>query len=544
MEEFTFGTMASDELKLVHHRASRSGLQHGHRLEPRDPAPGQPVTVTAITGPDLAPDQVACYYTLDGSDPEGSRGTSQTGQVVLLQRQEVTWDSLLWGYGASWQGTLPPQPEGITVRYRLGAWSESQPEVYADWPNVQETAEEAAAAFFAQRPLPEKPAGDPVRGHLFTYHVDRFAPPQWAREAVIYQVFVDRFHPGAGRKWLQTDDLEGFCGGTLWGAAEKLEYVAQLGASCVWLSPIFVSPTHHGYDATDTFQVSPRLGGDAALKSFVTEAHSRGLRVLLDLACNHISSQHPIFQEALANPASPYRDWFTFDDSEAGYRTFFAVPSMPQLNAQSLGARHWWMEVAAYWLREFAVDGFRLDYANGPGPDFWADFWAACKAEKPDSFCFGEVIDAPDALRTYQGRLDGCLDFHLCDALRRTYALHTWSEEQFARFLDRHLAYFQEVNSDGFLLPSFLDNHDMDRFLRIANGDKDALRRAAQVQMRLPGPPIIYYGTEVGVSQRHSTREGHGLHVSREPMAWGDDQDRDLLEFYRELIRQRRSGQQ
>ncbi|MFN2226913.1 MAG: hypothetical protein ACK2UY_11405, partial [Anaerolineae bacterium] len=78
-------------------------------------------------------------------------------------------------------------------------------------------------------------------------------------------------------------------------------------------------------------------------------------------------------------------------------------------------------------------------------------------------------------------------------------------------------------------------------FLYIARGDKDALRRAAAVQMRLPGPPIIYYGTEVGLSQRAGMAEGHGMHVSRVPMAWGDDQDRALLAYYKELIRERRT---
>ncbi len=244
----------------------------------------------------------------------------------------------------------------------------------------------------------------------------------WARQAVIYQIFVDRFYPGGGRDWLQTTDLRGFCGGTLWGVAEKLDYVAELGADCLWLSPIFPSPSHHGYDATDLMHVEPRLGGDEALRALVEQAHARGIRVLLDLVCNHISDEHPIFREARSNPASPHRSWFTFDDSEIGYRTFFGVRSMPQVNLANPAARAWMIDTARYWLREFDVDGYRLDYANGPGPDFWTDFWAACKAEKPDCYCFGEVVDAPVVQRTYVGRLDGCLDFlrrrcpapHLC----------------------------------------------------------------------------------------------------------------------------------
>jgi cyclomaltodextrinase len=547
MEEFLFGTFATDELKLVHHRASRRGVQHRHDLSPRDPVPGQPVRLRVYAGPDLDADQVACYYTLDGSEPVGAGGVAHTGHALLLERADVEWDILSWGYVAAWQGTLPAQPEGSVVRYQIGAWRRDiggeGPETYADWPNVKATAEQAAAAFFRGEPLPVGVSGDPGHPHTFAYRVDRLAPPAWARDAVIYHVFVDRFYPEGGQDWLQTDDLRGFCGGSLWGLAEKLDYVADLGATCLWLSPIFPSPTHHGYDATDLTRVEPRLGGDEALRTLVDEAHSRGIRVLLDFVCNHVSHQHPLFQDALSSPASPYRDWFTFDDSEVGYRTYFGVRSMPEVNVAHPGARDWLIDTARYWLREFEVDGFRLDHANGPGPDFWTDFWAACKAETLACFCFGEVVDAPQEQLAYVGRLDGCLDFQTADALRRTFALRQWSEGHLERFLARQQAFFdQAVGGRGFLRPTFIDNHDMDRFLFLAGGDKAALRQAAAVQMQLPGPPIIYYGTEVGLSQSRSTREGLGLHVSRVPMVWGAEQDRELLTYYQALIRERREG--
>ncbi len=544
MEEFTFGTLATDELKVVHHRTARRGLQHSHDLAPADPLPGQPVTITVRLGPDLAADQVTCYYTLDGSEPVGTRGVAQNGRTLPLERAGVAWDTLVWGYVETWRGVLPAQPDGVTVRYRIGAWRATEvattgaPEVFADWPEVQLAAEQAAAAFFAGQPLPDAPAGDPARGHTFAYHVDAFGPPAWARDAVIYQVFVDRFYPGDGRAWQQTTDLRGICGGTLWGVRDKLDYIADLGADCIWLSPIFVSPSHHGYDATDLRHVEPRLGGDAALRALVDAAHKRGIRILLDYACNHISNDHPIFRSALAEPEGPYRAWFTFDDSKIGYRTFFGVPSMPQLNHAHPPARNWLIDIARYWLREFDVDGYRLDYANGPGPDFWTDFWTACKAVKPDSFCFGEVIDAPDVQRRYVGRLDGCLDFHLGDMLRRTFALGARTEADLARFLPRHAAFFPA----DFLMPTFLDNHDMDRFLFLAGGDKDALRHAAAVQMRQPGPPIIYQGTEIGLQQRLSKDAGVGLEVNRVPMVWGTEQDRSLFAFYRDLIRARRAS--
>ncbi len=534
--EFIFGTLATDDLKLVQHRANRRGLQHGYDISPRDPLPGQPVTITVQAGPDLAAEHVACYYTLDGSEPAGSRGTAINGHALLPAQSDLVWDTLTWGYLRRWQGTLPAQPEGTLVRYRIGAWSGDLPEVFADWPDVKAASEQAAVAFFRGDSLPDTHPGDPARGTIFAYHVDQLAPPLWAREAVIYQVFVDRFYPGHGRSWRQTGDLSGFCGGTLWGVRDKLDYIAELGVTCIWLSPIFVSASHHGYDAMDYQRVEPRLGGDEALHALVEAAHARGLRILLDLACNHLSSAHPLFQSAVADPNSPYRDWFTFDDSEIGYRAYFGVSAMPELNLANPDARRWMIDIARYWLRDFDLDGYRLDYAHGPGASFWPEFWTACKAEKADCFCFGEIVEAPDVQRAYVGRLDGCLDFHLGAALRETFARGQWTVADLERFVERHQAFFPE----DFLLPAFLDNHDMDRFLFVAQGDKQALMRAAAFQMSLPNPPIIYYGAEVGLSQTRSATEGFGLEMSRTPMLWGDEQDTELLAYFRTLIRKRR----
>jgi cyclomaltodextrinase len=416
---------------------------------------------------------------------------------------------------------------------------------------VRDTAERAAAAFFRKKTLPDIPPNGASQGEVFSYHVDRLSPPDWAARTPIYQVFVDRFYPGDGQEWQQTDDLRGIMGGTLWGVRDKLDYIAALNVGCIWLSPTWSTPSHHGYDVTDYYHVAPHLGGEEALHALVDAAHARGLRVLLDMVCNHVSHQHPIFQAALADPASEYRDWFYFEDPASpatadasgpdsakptiGYRTFFGVPSMPQINVGHLPARRWLLDIARYWLREFDVDGYRLDYANGPGPGFWSDFRAACRLEKPDCFCFGEIVDQPSALLPYVGRLDGCLDFHIGEALRKTYAYGVWTDADLERFLARHEAYFA-ATAGNFVRPTFIDNHDMDRFLHAARGNQTALRRAAAVQMRLSGPPIIYYGTEIGLGQRRSKADGFGLEVSREPMMWGSDQNADLLNHYRSLI--------
>ena len=538
MSNFIFGTLSEEKLRLLHYQAQRRGVQHGRMLNPLDPAPGDPVAVEAITDESIDATHCAVYYTTDGSTPEGDRLHVHCGSLVLMERVETVWDIFSWSFCTRWRAVLPPQPSGTTVRYRIGAWREGDPQRFADDPNSQRTIEQAANAFWNHKPLPTDYPGDP-RGQVFAYQVDRLTTPAWAWEAVIYHIFVDRFSPGGGRGWLQTDDLNGFCGGTLAGVEERLDYIAALGANCIWLSPFWVAPSHHGYDVTDYFNVDPRLGGNAAMHSLVRKAHDRGIRVLFDLVCNHISNEHPIFLEAKHDPASPYREWFIFNDSKHGYVTYFDVASMPKVNLVNPGARKWMIDLALHWLVDYGADGYRLDHAQGPDATFWGDFRAACRAARPDCLLFGEVIEPPDFVRTFQGRLDGCLDFITAQAIRQNHAHGQDSAQHIRAITEAQARYFDP----DFVRPVFFDNHDMDRFLYLAGGDKRALLRAAEVLFSLPQPPIIYYGTEVGLSQRRSVSgSGSGLHECRTPMLWGEAQDTALLGAFREMIQQRRSA--
>ena len=423
------------------------------------------------------------------------------------------------------------------VSYFISAWTAAGDLIYADFPDAEERVQHATMIHFENIPpdsvyVPSPQSAAP----LFCYHVDRLKPPAWVNDAIIYHIFLDRFYPGDGVDWLQTTDLNDFCGGTLWGLRDKLDYLAELGVNCLWLSPTWKSPSNHGYDVADYEQIEPRLGGDEALQTVVAGAHQRGIRVLLDLVCNHLSNEHPIFREALQDETSPYRHWFSFDPRfPQGYRCFFNVKTMPEVNLEVPAAGDWMIEIAVRQLREFDVDGFRLDVAAGAGANFWTHCRPRLRAVKPDCLLIGEIVDTPATLRKYQGRLDGCLDFSLNEALRNTFGWGSWEENRLASFIESHQRYF----GDDFVLPSFLDNHDMDRFSLIADNDRDKLKRAAAKQMSLPNPPIITYGTEVGLRQTLSTRD-HTQDVSRVPMVWDEGQDQDLLAFYKKQISQRK----
>jgi glycosidase len=545
--DFIFGTMATDARRLGYLRAELSGVSHRHRLDPLDPEPGRPVAIAVTLGPAVTANRLSCYFTADGSDPAGARGVPAPGsRVVELQRAGAIWDTFLWGYTEEWHGQIPPHAAGTIVRYRIEAWLEHGEtswwagEIVGSTPGDGTVLGEVGPGDHHLRELGQEFALTFVRrSRTFAFGVDHEQPPDWLRDALIYHVFVDRFAPGGGRPFASPATPMGFYGGTIGGVAEQLDYVASLGASVIWLSPIFPSPSHHGYDATDYYAVEPRLGTITELRALIDAAHARGIRVLFDYTANHFSSSHAIFQDVLRNPASPYRDWFTFTRYPDTYVSFFGVRDLPQLNSDNPDARRHMIEPALHWLRQ-GVDGFRLDYTIGPSHAFWTEFRAAARAVRPDAATLGEAVDTADTLRSYVGRLDGCLDFLLLQAIRLFFAFDDMPASRFATFLERHLSAFPPT----FVMPSFLDNHDMNRFLWIVRGDQRRLRLAALCQYTLPHPPILYYGTEVGLSQvrdvRHADGSGHP-EESRLPMIWGAGQSADLLAFYRRLGALRRA---
>ena len=508
MNDFIFGTLATDELRLAHERAVRAGISHQQVRMPRDPLPGQAVQVKLSIGPGQPYDRAWVCWTTDGSDPGPNLSDPETRNRLPMESVGSEWDTLLWGYRHQFSAVIPRQPEGTLVRYCLAAGNESGPLQPADL------------------------------GKIYAYYVADDPLPPWTTDAVVYQIFVDRFFPGRGRNLLQPETPAGFYGGSLAGITEKLDYITDLGVNVLWLTPIFPSPSHHGYDATDYFDIEPRLGTKSELRKLLDEAHSRGIRFLLDFVPNHWSSRHPTFQAALADPESPYVGWYNFEHWPDRYESFFGVADLPQVNLRYPPARQYMLDAAAYWL-EFGVDGYRLDYAIGPAQEFWAEFRKTTRSIRPECWTFGEVVEPSDSQLNFSGLLDGCLDFILLEALRQTFAYGRWDAAQLASFLERHEAYFPA----DFSRPSFLDNHDMNRFLWAAGGDQRRLRMAALCQFTLTGPPVIYYGTEVGLSQVRDVRQdGRGLpEESRLPMLWGRDQDQELLAFYRQLIGLRRS---
>ena len=405
------------------------------------------------------------------------------------------------------------------------------------------------------------------------------ASAHWTRGATCYEVFVRSFQDSNG------DGI-----GDIPGLITRLDYIndgnpltrTDLGARCIWLMPVAESPSYHGYDVTDYYRVERDYGTNDDFRRLVFEAHRRGIRVLVDLVLNHASTQHPYFQEALRDPASPYRAWFRWSPTQPAelnpwgdnnwrrspvrdewYYAFFCC-AMPDLNYAHPPVLAEAKKVAKFWLEDMDVDGFRLDaipyLVEEPGRinhsagthAVLRDFAAYVRSVKADAYTVGEVSDNSDALLGYYpDQLDSHFAFEVADSILS--AVRSGS----ARGLLAPVLRLQRELPANRWSP-FLRNHDQPRTRTELGGDRARARIASFVLLTLPGVPFVYYGEEIGmVGAKPDERLRTPMQWSRAPGAgftngrpWQrlqDDslestveaQDRDprsILELHRRMI--------
>lgn len=502
------------------------GFRHESCI-PYDPRPGDVVEIRAFAGVNEDVSSVRLRYTVDGGDPR-----PQADRVIEVEMtpSQVSWDTSMWGYCESFSGLIPGQPEGTMVRYVIVALRTNGEEVFVP---VLDRCEPAFArvngAVDHARIYHTYRRGEPM---VHQYYVDELAIPDWLQDAIVYQIVPDRFAPSNGGS-VKVRGTGGLGNGTLRGIIGELEYITALGANCLWLTPIFPSPSHHGYDCTDFGGIEPRLGTKQDWNDLVAACKQRGIRILLDLAANHVSNQHPLFQEAAADESSPYRQWFRFTNWPEHYDSYAMLPAFPILETENEEVRKHIIDHCCNWLQK-GCDGFRLDHAHGLSHAFWSEFRKHTRAVAPDSVLVGEVSHPPDELPSFEGRMDGVLDFRLCELIRLLLVDGSIAPAEFDRQVRRHLRYL----AGRMVNPSFFDNHDMNRLLFIVNGDLRKVKLAALLQFTLPGPPIIYYGNEVGLSQQK--RVGR-LEEARLPFPRDAIND-EMLQYYKDLIALRKSG--
>lgn len=375
----------------------------------------------------------------------------------------------------------------------------------------------------------------------YNHRADRLSVPDWTENAVVYNIFPDSF--ADGRRSLSCRESEADfqgekclsrLGGTLDGIRENLDYLRELGFNCLYLNPIFAASSYHKYDTLDYFRIDPTRGTEDDFRALVQEAHRLGLRVLIDGVFNHIGWKHPFFQDVLKRgKASPYWSWFYAlpehpcypDEGEMPeYACFSYVPQMPKTDTSCPEMRDYFCNVGAYWVREFDVDGWRLDVANEMDDGFLRAFREAVKREKPDALVIGEVWENA-AHFVNHGLMDGAMNYDFRRFCRQFFAEGSIDAAEFDLRLSSLLTRYPRQMLSAQL--NLLDSHDVSRFLTLCGGDRAWMEQAVLFQMAFPGMPCVFYGDEKGL-------EGTLENEYRRPMAF--DRSDALEDVYRRMI--------
>ncbi|MBI2569117.1 MAG: alpha-glucosidase [Candidatus Schekmanbacteria bacterium] len=397
-------------------------------------------------------------------------------------------------------------------------------------------------------------------------------PPQpWWVRTVVYQICPRSFFDASG------DGI-----GDLAGITAKLDYLAELGVGTLWLTPFYDSPQRDfGYDIRDFRHVAAEYGSLGDFQSLIDGAHSRGLRVVLDLVLNHTSDEHEWFVEARKGRTNPQRDWYVWRDGRqpagqappTNWRSLVGgrgwhydrgsgqwywaqfLPFQPDLNYRNPDVRRAMLDIVRYWL-DRGVDGFRLDIVNALLEDAsfrdnarsWRFFPSHQSTgaffQRPDRslnqpetlaflaelralidgydgrsrFLVGEVVAPLDVARSYCGDHGELLNLvFLFASLRMPLRAR--------RIRELILQYERQFPEP--LMPTWVfSNHDRLRRISRLGGDLQRAKLNAALQLTARGVPFIYYGEEIGMPQARlpmaQTQDGLAHRFRRWPQALVD----------------------
>jgi glycosidase len=356
----------------------------------------------------------------------------------------------------------------------------------------------------------------------------------WWNDDVFYEIFVRSFY-----------DSDGNGVGDFQGIIQKLDYLndgdpsteSDLGVTALWLMPIFSSPSYHGYDITDYRSVNSQYGTMSDFKQLVSEAHKRGIRIIIDFVINHTSDQHSWFASSASGNAAK-RDWYVWSGTNPGYKGpwgqtvwherngsfYYGVfgSSLPDLNVLNTDVTAEIKDIATYWYNETGIDGFRVDaarvlIANGEIQEdtpatlgWWRKFFAFQKNLDPALMTVGEVWTNTAQVVPYTDqRFDYCFEFDLSYAIIN--AVRSASKTALIGKM-REIVNAYPTRQFG----SFLTNHDQNRVIEELALDVEKAKVAAGILLTLPGIPYLYYGDEVGMMGKKPDED------IRRPMQWSD----------------------
>ncbi|MDJ0837153.1 MAG: alpha-amylase family glycosyl hydrolase [Acidobacteriota bacterium] len=374
----------------------------------------------------------------------------------------------------------------------------------------------------------------------------------WGDE-ILYFVIVDRFADGDPNNNANVD-IEGrgaFHGGDLKGLIKQLDYIADLGVTAVWITPVvkqipkYVSSVgfpdwgYHGYWAEDFYQLDERFGTEDDLKKLVDEAHKRKIKILLDVVYNHAGYMSAYTKRPDAN------DWLRTGRRESlcgDDDITMCLSGLPDFKTEKPEVRDYLITYAVELAKRTGLDGFRLDTVKHIEHDFWQEHRERCNdVLGKDFFLLGEVWGGDHKVLDPYFRtdeLDSGFDFGFKGSAQ-AFVQGRGRTIAFSRYLlKRHKI------RDDYLVSHYLSSHDVPGALYELKNDKTLFKLCVGLKLTTLGLPMIYYGEEVG-------RFGGDWPENRTHMPWGKQskqmpgagkvQDADMLAFYKKLIQLRKA---
>jgi len=350
---------------------------------------------------------------------------------------------------------------------------------------------------------------------------------------LIYLILPDRFAngdptndivKGMYEEKMNRDSMFYRHGGDIQGVIDKLDYIADLGFTAIWLNPVLENnqpfASYHGYAPTDHYKIDPRFGTNDLYKKFVEESQKMGIKVIKDLVFNHIGNKHWFYKDKPFNDWTHEHDTFTFSNFRVTtlldpYAADYDLKKMlygwfdkhmPDLNYDNPFLRTYLIQNSIWWIEFAGLNGFRLDTYAYSDLSFMSDFSQKVYAEYPDFNMVGEIWDNGIAIQAFFTRdnctnhklntyLNGVTDFQLYHAINTTLNEKPgWNEgiEKIYYTLCSDFVYDKPFNN---LI--FLDNHDLSRFYSVAGEDIMKYKMAIAFLYTTRGIPMLYYGTEI-----------------------------------------------
>ncbi len=431
-------------------------------------------------------------------------------------------------------------------------------------------------------------------GELFqlTVYQKEYQTPDFLKGGVMYQIFPDRFcksgniHENIPEGRIIRDDWGGtpyykpdanghvwnndYFGGDFAGIKSKLQYLEDLGVTCVYLNPIFESHENHRYNTADYMKPDPLLGTEEEFAELCSEAEKHGISIILDGVFSHTGADSIYFnkfgrypnQGAYQSKESPYYDWYTFTEYPNNYEAWWGIDTLPNVceNNESYtkficgeeGVLHHWLELGAA--------GYRLDVADELPDQFLNNLRKSVKNFGSDKIVIGEVWEDASNKESYGIRrryllgdqLDSVMNYPFRDAIIN-YAKGGTSMD----FINSIMVITENYPKPTVdVLMNFVSTHDIERAINRLGGDdcddkckewmaekwltpeqytngKNLLKTAMALQFFLPGVPSIYYGDEAGL-------QGYKDPFNRRCFPWGNE-DKELIDYVSELSRVRKS---